>query len=158
MSAPNFRTQRNFPLYCKDDSGMAWCEAEDFYRDMQADLDNLNSDLYFFKIEIRSGYYVGSQLYVEISDYAEEAGFNEDGATRWADSEHCRYYLDMYPSEAKRRFATEQRKVCRILEKIGATWGFEKYYCRAIFSNGEAVYEKCENTNRSRVRESALAI
>ena len=36
-------------------------------------------------------------------------------------------------SEAKRKCAAERRKVCRLIEKIGSAWGFEHYYCTAIF-------------------------
>lgn len=157
MSCPNFTTQEHFPLYLFDDSGMDEYEAYDFYNMLQSDLEDVNSELSFFQITVRGGYYSGAQFYVELTDYAEEAGFDADGATQWADNEQTRYYFGLYLSQAKRRFAAEQRKVCRLLDRLAGAWGFERYYCRAIFSSGEAVYEKAENTQRSRIREAVSA-
>lgn len=158
MSTPNFCTQDNFPLYCIDDSGWDWPEAQEFYAELDDYLENINEKLTFFKITVRGGYYAGAQFYVEISRYADEAGFDLDGATRWADNESTRYYLDMCLSEAKRKFETEQRKVLRLLDRTGAEFGFEKYFCRAIFSSGEAIYEKVQNTARSRARQAVSPV
>ena len=115
MSTPNFRTQENFPLYIIDDSGWDWLEARDYYEDAEAYLSEINEKLTFFQIKIRGGYYCGAQFFVEISDAADQAGFDENGATRWADNESTRYYLDMYFSQAKRKFDAEQRNVMRLL-------------------------------------------
>lgn len=147
MSTPNFRTQKNFPLWCIDDSDMEWWEAKEFYKDMQEDIDEQNDKLTFFRIAICSGYYVGAQLYIEMQNYAEEAGFDVDGAEN-IENEYRRYYLDMCRSEAIRKYEAEQRKVCRLMKKIGERWGFEQYYCTAIFSNGEAIYEKANKRTR----------
>lgn len=144
MSCPNFQTQRNFPLYCYDDTEMEWWEAQDFFGLVQSDLDEMNSDLRFFKITLNSGYYCGVQLFVQMQHYAFMAGFDEDGPED-ADNEDCRYYLDMCRSEAVRKYWAEQRKVLKLMEKIGAAWGFEEYVCTAIFSNGEAIYDKASN-------------
>lgn len=158
MSTANFSTQDNFPLYCIDDSGWDWPEAHDFYSEVEDYLEGVNENLTFFQITVRGGYYCGAQLYVEISRYADEAGFDQDGATRYADNDSTRYYLDMYLSEAKRRFETEQRKVLRLLAAAAAEFGFEEYFCRAIFSNGEAIYEKVQNTARSRARQAVSPV
>lgn len=156
MSTANFRTQSNFPLYCYDDSDMEYWEAEDFFSAIKEELDALNSDLTFYQITLRSGYYCGVQFYVEMTSWADEAGFDEDGATRWADNESCRYYLDMYLSEAKRKFETETRKVNRLMAKMADAWGFEEYVCVARFSNGEAMYAKASN-KRARLKAAAIA-
>lgn len=144
MSTPNFRTQENFPLYLYDDSGMEWWQAQDFFSEVRVDMEDLNSELSFFRLTVRSGYYFGVQFYVEISDDADNAGFTEYGA-EYADNDSCRWYLDMCLSQAKRKFEAEQRKVCKLMKKLADAWGFEEYLCVAIFSNGEAIYEPASN-------------
>lgn len=156
MSTPNFCTQRDFPLYCIDDSEMDWPEAQEFYGDLKCELDGVNDGLCFFNISVKSGYYCGAQFYVDLSAAADNAGFDENGATRWADNASTRDYLDMYLSEAKRKFETERRKVNRLLEKLANAWGFEQYVCTAIFSNGEAIYEKASN-KRALLKAAAIA-
>lgn len=144
MSTPNFRTQENFPLYLYDDSGMEWWQAQDFFSEVRLDMEDLNSELSFFRLTVKSGYYFGVQFYVEISDEADNAGFTEGGA-EYADNESCRWYLDMCLSQAKRKFEAEQRKVCKLMKNLADAWGFEEYLCTAIFSNGEAIYEPASN-------------
>lgn len=116
----------------------------------------LTTGLTFFRLTVRGGYYGGLQFYVDLTQCADNAGFTQDGA-EYADNESTKYYLDMYLSVAKRKFQAEQRKVCRLLETISRKYGFERYFCCGIFSNGEAIYEKAQNTTRSRIREAVSA-
>lgn len=155
MSAANFRTQSGFPLYCFDDTGMEWWEAQEYFDDMNSALEDVNNDLEFFQIELASGYYCGVQFIVNISRYADEAGFTEDGA-EYADNESCRYYLDMCLSEAKRKFEAERRKVLRLMKKTAEAWGFREYVCVAHFSNGEALYDLASN-RRATLKAAAMA-
>lgn len=141
MSTANFRTQKNFPLYCYDDSELDYWESQWLYQDVKNDLDSANDDFAFFKIKIESGYYCGLQFYVTLTDCADNAGFTEDGA-EYADNESCRYWFDMYLSQAKRKFEAETRKVNKILSRLASDWDFEEYYCVGRFSNGEAIYTK----------------
>ena len=141
MSTPNFYTQSSFPLYVYDDSKMEWYEAQDYFNDMEQDLNEANENFKFFHITLRSGYYSGVQLYVELTEEADNAGFTEQGAY-YADNDSCRYWLDMCLSEAKRKFGTEMRKVNKEMKKLADAWEFEQYLCIGIFSNGEAVYRK----------------
>ena len=153
MSTPNFWTQRNFPLYCFDNSEMEWIEAHEFFSGINEELNELNDGLRFFRVVLHDGYYCGVQLYVEMQSYAEQAGFTEDDGED-ATNEDCRYYLDMCRSEAIRKYEAEQRKVRKLMQKIADAWGFEQYYCVCIFSNGEAVYEKA--SPRTRLKSAAL--
>ncbi|MGE4353530.1 MAG: hypothetical protein AB7D36_05550 [Oscillospiraceae bacterium] len=172
MSAPNFRTMENFPLYLKDDSefytricpecgcmnstdteicegcnadldepSFDECECRNFYDNVEAALKDVNSRLKFHKIEVLSGYYTGAQLFVEKSEDAQRAYYDNPEEL---DNDDCRYYFDMCRSQMIRAWEAEQHKVCRELAKIAATWGFEHYYCGGIFSNGEAVYYKAD--------------
>ena len=104
-------------------------------------IDQENENLLFHHITIRGGYYDGLQLYVNLTNYADQAGFTEDGP-EYVDNESARYYLDMYRSQAIRKYEAEQRRVNRILAKIGRTHGMHKLGVYARFSNGETWYTK----------------
>lgn len=161
MSAANYKTMENFPLLAKDfvvyeksclacgayqtDEENEVCECcggeleeasyidsdsmQEVVADMQKRLDDLNRTLWFHKVSVEGGYYYGLQLYVEErhnpSDY---------------DNADCQYYFDMCRSVAIRRYNSEVNKLCRILRRLGAEFGFEELFCRDVFSNGEMCY------------------
>ena len=112
-----------------------------FYEDILADLEEVNKDLLFHEITIESGYYSGLQLYVTLSHAADHAGFTENGP-EYVDNESTRYYLDLCRSAAIRKYEAEQRKVNKILAKIGRAYGMDKLAVYARFSNGETWYTK----------------
>ena len=112
-----------------------------FYEDILADLEKVNQDLLFHEITIESGYYEGLQLYVSLNSTADYAGFTENGP-EYADNESTRYYLDLCRSAAIRKYEAEQRKINKILAKIGHTYGMDHLAIYARFSNGETWYTK----------------
>jgi hypothetical protein len=112
-----------------------------FYEDILADLEEVNKDLLFHEITIESGYYSGLQLYVTLSHAADHAGFTENGP-EYVDNESTRYYLDLCRSAAIRKYEAEQRKVNKILAKIGRAYGMDQLTVYARFSNGETWYTK----------------
>ena len=89
-----------------------------FYEDILQDLEEVNDGLLFHEISIESGYYDGLQLYVTLTHAADNAGFTDNGP-EYADNESTRYYLDLCRSAAIRKYEAEQRKVNRILAKVG---------------------------------------
>ena len=109
-------------------------------------LHTLKRELQFFEITLKDGYYCGLQFYVE-----------ETGNMRYidvedVDNEETRYYYDMCKSEFLRKYYSEINFINKkLLPKLAKFFGFEEYYCRGIFSNGEAVYCKVENTNRAKL-------
>ena len=109
-------------------------------------LHTLKRELQFFEITLKDGYYCGLQFYVE-----------ETGNMRYidvenVDNEDTRYYYDMCKSEFLRKYYSEINFINKkLLPKLAKFFGFEEYYCRGIFSNGEAVYCKVENTNRAKL-------
>ncbi|MCM1221708.1 MAG: hypothetical protein NC548_45275 [Lachnospiraceae bacterium] len=174
MSAANFQTMENFPLLVgsfmvhekKCPVCGTWYEADrevcescgeeledvvyedeqlmyETMGDIQERLNDLNRGLLFHEVSVQGGHYYGVQFYVE-----EKHDPNE------YDNEDCHYYFDMYRSVAIRRYASEINKICRMLRRLGAEFGFVEMYCRAVFGNGEAIYERCENTSRSRIRQA----
>ena len=112
-----------------------------FYEDILQDLEEENTGLLFHEISIESGYYEGLQLYVSLTHAADHAGFTENGP-EYTDNESTRYYLDLCRSAAIRKYEAEQRKINRILEKIGRAYGMDKLAIYARFSNGETWYTK----------------
>ena len=145
MLAPNFRTPDGFPLFVAmpeedDEEGYGLYMLQ---REVEQSLEDVNCGLRFHKITVESGYYYGIQLYVE-----EEHDPNE------YDNDDCQYYFDLYRSVAIRRYNSEINKINRLLRRIAKQYGFVEIYCRAVFSNGEAVYERVENTVRSRARQA----
>jgi hypothetical protein len=170
MSTPNFNTNMGFPLYVSDASlyctesgleefkaGLTDCDrytaeavaAMDenklcglFYDDWWQDfndwtegeirdaLEMINRKLLFHKIELKSGYYSGVQFFVEKEHDVGEMN-NED----------CRYEFGLFLSQAKRRHRSEINKVGKFLKKTAIGYGFKRYRCIGIFSNGEAIYE-----------------
>ena len=109
-------------------------------------LHTLKRELQFFEITLKDGYYYGLQFYVE-----------ETGNMRYidvedVDNEETRYYYDMCKSEFLRKYNSEINFINKkLLPKLAKFFSFEEYYCRGIFSNGEAVYYKVENTNRAKL-------
>ena len=109
-------------------------------------LHTLKRELQFFKITLKDGYYCGLQFYVE-----------ETGNMRYidvedVDNEETRYYYDMCKSEFLRKYNSEINFINKkLLPKLAKFFSFEEYYCGGMFSNGEALYYKVENTNRAKL-------
>ena len=143
MATANFRTMENFPLFILDNTD------DDFdftYGEINDSLSDINHNLNFHQIVIESGYYCGIQFYVEENHNPNEL-----------DNEDCKYYFDMYRSVAIGRYDSEINKICKILQRLAAMYGFKKMYCSGRFSNGEAVYTPVsKNNNRSRVLQAVL--
>ena len=59
-------------------------------------------------------------------------------------------------SEFKRKYISEVKFINKkLLPKLAEFYGFERYVCVCIFSNGEAVYEKADNSIRQALKEVA---
>lgn len=154
MSTANFHTMDNFPLYAISDEAFYYqplnefdepegeevfdeYEAQLFYNNVEKELDNINSDLLFHKITLKSGYYAGTQIYIENTHDT-----LEDLIKHW-DNRDCRYEFDLYKSQVIRKFQAEINKINnKILPKIAKKHGFEQYTVYARFSNGETWYTK----------------
>lgn len=113
---------------------------EDFYHDIYYDddgfkavMEKFNDDLMFHKLELKSGYYDGIQIYVEETENPHEL-----------DNDDCKYYYDMCRSQTVRKYEAEIRKINKWLEKVSTEYGWRKLYCLGVFSNGEAVYRYAE--------------
>ena len=149
MSAANFCTMRDFPLFAKDyyedakrcpecgailsadDTECEFCECNEL-EDYQ-----YYDECAAYDVKLQSGYYSGVQFYVEINhDLTEDQDYSNDD---------CHYYFDCCRSVAYRKYASEVRKINRKLAEFAKAYGFQEYVCTARFSNGEAWYQLASN-------------
>lgn len=108
---------------------------EDFYSDIYNGgfkdmMEDFNDVLTFHKLEYRSGYYEGVQIYVREKENPNEL-----------DNDNCNYYFGMCRSKAIRKYDVEVRKINRWLDVVAFGEGWRELRCIGIFSNGEAIYE-----------------
>ena len=97
-------------------------------------------------MEVRSGYYVGVQFYVEEKFYGKIEDYtNEDT--------QCEF--GMCRSKTLRKYKTECNKIRRELLKAREDLGLIQLGCIGIFSNGEAVYTKIDPEKGPTVRQAA---
>lgn len=178
MSTPNFCTMPNFPLYIRDFvEEVGFCPACTIYQgyenveceicggqletrtlhddaeasyvcsEIERCLEDMNGNFLFHEITLESGYYYGVQFLVKETHNPNEY-----------DNEDCQYYFDMYRSVAIRRYQSEINKVNKVLCRLAEEFDFEKFYCRAVFSNGEAIYERADDTSRSKIRQAVSSV
>ena len=165
MGTSNFRTQEQFSLYAwnyeyiydeqykkdweENNEGMSFDVnrayedevffiVEDFDTVLTEVLNKFNKTLNFYKVELKDGYYMGLQFYVE-----EDAEILKHYYIQDITNEDTRYYEDMCLSQFKRKLTSEINFINkRLLPELAKRLGFIKLNCIGVFSNGEAVYEK----------------
>ena len=180
MGTANFRTMKHFPLYTyptvhwetycpdchtwfeydEDDTVCPFCGGEDifhddngmylaeeFMHDISPNIERLNDGLLFHKVAIESGYYTGLQFYVEAEHDLEEYEYDEDD---------CQWNFDMSRSRAHCMFYSERVKLRTKLAELAHYHGMDELFCIGVFSNGEAVYERVEDTTTSRIRQAVF--
>lgn len=170
MSTPNFKTQQYFDLYVTedflqypydlddnddfllDDNGepIVDYDTEPYFDHSYFDEcknytdNNLNSKLAFFTISFEDGYYDGIQTFIE-PKYP-----NEFDALDWL--EYPQYYDNSQLFKdfgyntyiLKRKILAEIKLINNdLLPELAKMYNFDKIKCVGIFSNGEAIYEKC---------------
>lgn len=118
---------------------------EDITSEMERTAERMNEYLTFHNVEVKSGYYVGVQFYVEekydgIEDYT-----NED----------TNYEFGMCRSKTLRKYKSEVNWLRRELLKAREDLGLIQLGCIGIFSNGEAVYERIDPKKGPTVRQAA---
>lgn len=176
MSAANFCTMRDFPLFAKDyyedtkrcpecgaimsedATECEFCECnelEDYrYFDECAAYDDneiIGAALDSFNYELMfHKVKLRSGYYTGVQFYVEvEHDLAEEDYT----NDDCHYYFDCCRSVAYRKYEAEIRKINRKLAALGKEYGFQEYVCIARFSNGEARYDLASNP-RARLKSS----
>ena len=89
-------------------------------------------DCLFHEFKYESGYYEGVQLIVEEKYELEDMD----------DSDFTRYEFDMFPSQAKRKYGVEERKIEKWFKQTCQNYPVAQYGVSYVFSNGETGYHK----------------
>ena len=168
MSTPNFKTQSHFDLYVTDNFLIypyELDENDEFVLDENGDpiinydeepffdnyyfdeckkyTDKLNARLDFFNIDFEDGHYTGIQTYInpqtsefDALDFLENPQYY-DPKELFAEFGYNTYIL-------KRKILAEIKHINNdLLPELALRYFFDKIKCVGIFSNGEAIYEKC---------------
>lgn len=158
MGTCNYKSQSKFDLYVKiyevdkeyikqyeEENGYEFDERfdrqifyEDIYREAEQLADELNKELMFYQIEIRSGYYDGLQTFIQGTDW-HDGYYNIEDMSNY----EYHYYFDMCRSKAIRKYNAEVNRINKkLLPLFKKELGFERIRCIGVFSNGEAIYER----------------
>lgn len=105
-----------------------------FYGDAVGAIDRANDQLKYHKIELKSGYYDGVQLFV-VAEHDDEGIESMDNTDAW-------YYFDMCRSKAIRAWKADKNLVNKVMKELAKELGMIEIRMVARFSNGEALYEK----------------
>lgn len=141
MSCPNFEPMKyGMPMVC---GGLYLEEDEDGYwefEDASYLAKKFTKELKYHDVNVQSGYYYGFQFVV---DEKLSSQFDLDKDSEYCiDNEDAHYYYNMCRSQVIRKADAEKRKIRKWLEKIAEDYGYEILVRTALFSNGEAVYER----------------
>lgn len=166
MSAVNFATMENFPLYVlnnatcpvcpscgapRDDDNGDTCPECGYHGEPEEVCDPCE-DAYNARALSAAADTINDELaffrvsvrsgyYYGMQFYVEEPELSPEEL----DNEYCWYIWDMCRSVAIRRRAAEIRKVNRWLEKMSKEYGMMKLVCVGRFSNGECLYQEADS-------------
>lgn len=153
MATANFYTQKNFdlyagdftiPLYPLDEDGNEIEDAEpfDYWTDeyllelVQDKIDEVNEKLKFYQLELRNGYYEGTQIFIREGDETpDEFAIKNYFSFDW-------YGVNRYI--LRRMINAEKKLINNKILPLFKEYGFDKYFVVARFSSGETWYEKAE--------------
>ena len=181
MSAPNFRTMRDFPLYVRDNRygkvcpecgctmGVEDAVCDECGADMAGVEATYDYDAEYLEIreleigmEKANANFQFHKIVLESGRYCGmqffvERMFHGYDSLDDMDNDTCRGYYGECRSKVLRRYKTEIRAVRKALAEIASLYGYEEYVCVGIFSNGEAVYEKVDSKKGPTLRQKAKA-
>lgn len=175
MSTCNFETMHDFPLYLWDitsenynnyKSGYDFSDEENmsendiyeeivscetsficntFNSELNSILNKFKKQLMFHDIIVKSGYYTGLQIFVELNSNFSDYCVHDSEDIENLDNEDTKYLFDMCRSQFLIKFYSEISYINKkVLPELAKTFGFEEYNCIGVFSNGEAIYEKAD--------------
>lgn len=170
MSTPNFKTQRDFDLYVTDNFVVypyELDENDDYVLDENGDYivnydvepyfdnsyfdecknytdNNLNSKLRFFTISFEDGYYQGVQTFIEPKHPNDFDALDFLEYPQYYDPQQLFKEFGYNTYILKRKILAEINLINNtLLPQLKQHYSFDKICCVGIFSNGEAIYEKC---------------
>lgn len=121
-------------------------DEEFFYQDLwnmvPKEVDDINGDLIFHRVELVGGYYSGAQLYVEEPD---PKYLVDDLRYHWEN----KYGYDRASDQRLYTAYMKERDVLMLwLERMCQEYGFKMYGVYARFSNGETWYQALGSSGR----------
>ena len=170
MATPNFKTQQYFDLYATNNFVVYQYkldENDDFVLDengepiidydLEAYFDysyfdecknytdnNLNSKLRFFTISFEDGYYSGIQTFIEPKQPNDFDALDFLLYPQYYDTKELFAQFGYNTYILKRKILKEINFINKtLLPQLKKYYFFDKICCVGIFSNGEAIYEKC---------------
>ena len=169
MSAANFETMRDFPLFAKNYVvEMKRCEICGAIMEAEAEececcgADELKSVWEFDELACLDA---EREITAKMDEFNDGLMFHKlglqsgyySGVQFIVETEHdlseydydnddCHYYFDCCRSAAYRKYAAEIRKINRFMEKLRKAYGFEELVCTGRFSNGEAMFSPASNS------------
>ena len=105
--------------------------------DIEADFDELKSELEVFSIELVSGYYSGIQFKIDTQDLYFD--YLDVDKYEWDEEELYAFFNEFTVEGAKNRIEKELELIRLFLENM-KNYGFRPLHCDGVFSNGEAIY------------------
>ena len=181
MSAPNFKTMENFPLYaranltCKicPECGRSMGEDDDTCDECGASLegvevtydedgDRMECEAVESEMARANADFTFHEITLEsgyftgVQFFVEEK-FNGYDKLDDMDNEEAKYYYGMCRSKMLRAYNAEVRKVQKAMAKIAEGYGFKELIKIAQFSNGEAIYERVDPKKGPTVRQAVKA-
>jgi uncharacterized protein YqgQ len=170
MSTPNFKTQSLFDLYVTDNFVVYPYELDEnddfvlddkgnpiinydiepffdhsYFNDCKKYTDNnLNSKLSFFTIEFEDGHYTGIQTFITPKNHNDFDAFDYLNYPQYYDPQQLFAQFGYNTYILKRKILAEINLINdKLLPQLKEHYFFDKICCVGIFSNGEAIYEKC---------------
>lgn len=110
---------------------------EEWAADVRAELETLEDGLEFHRVELKPGYFAGTQIYVN-----ERYGL--DGINEW-DDEECTYVFGMARDELMAAYHDEEARITEWMRDTLPAFGFREYVVFARFGNGETWYELADD-------------
>lgn len=105
------------------------------YNSTAAKVDELNKTLKFYKLQLKDGYYSGTQICVDDSEVPDEWYFKHYPRDVFAEYGVNSYIL-------RRMLKAERRRINTEILPLFKEYGFDKYGISAHFSNGETWYTR----------------
>ena len=176
MSAANFRSMEEFPLFVHEDFLIKPCPVCGLWHDVDTEVceecgtniadvqeyehDELTEQIFYQELQDACEELTGRLLFHKVEPmggyysgvqlYAEETDDPNE-----MDNYTTKCLYSMYRSQAIRTYDREKRKIEREMRRIAKRYGMTEVYCSARFSNGECWYSKVPDkkaTKHERVR------
>lgn len=110
---------------------------EEWAADVRAELATFEDGLEFHRVELKPGYFAGTQAYVREL-------YGLDGTNDW-DEEESAYVFGMSRDELMAAYHDEEARIAEWMRDTLPAFGFREYVVFARFNNGEVWYSLADD-------------